>query len=330
MSSPKYSVIVPVYNTQSYIEGCVKSVLSQSYGDFELILVDDGSTDSSGDICDRLAKEDDRIRVIHQPNTGHITARINGVNAAEGEWILLLDSDDEWLPELLSTVTAATQKHGCDMLIFRLRREDEICRDFFYGEKDSITKEEYLQTNLAETGLNSLVIKVCRRELFENVSIEQFRNFKNSEDMLLSIQLVKNAKKISYITDVLYYYRLHDGSITNSYNESELQEFADSRAVLWKELEHFGIATAENRRLLCNRFLHRAADSLLRISRIDCTKAEKFGYYGKISALPMFAEAVKTVPLRSLSFAKGLRIRLLRKGMYRTLLVFDKIRNRLG
>ena len=102
--TPGFSIVIPVYNAEKYLGECVESVLSQSVTDFELILVNDGSTDKSGHLCDRFALRDERVKVIHQPNSGHITARMNGVSAAEGDYIMFLDSDDYWLDGALSAV----------------------------------------------------------------------------------------------------------------------------------------------------------------------------------------------------------------------------------
>ena len=98
---PKASVIVPVYNVEGYLEKCVQSVLAQTEKDFELLLVDDGSTDHSGKLCDTLAQTDSRIRVIHQQNQGLGGARNTGIREAKAPWILLADSDDWIEPEIL-------------------------------------------------------------------------------------------------------------------------------------------------------------------------------------------------------------------------------------
>ena len=96
---PMISIIIPVYNTQQYLPRCIDSILSQSFTDFELLLIDDGSTDGSGKICDAYAEKDNRIRVFHKENGGVSSARNLGLNEAQGEWICFVDSDDELLPD---------------------------------------------------------------------------------------------------------------------------------------------------------------------------------------------------------------------------------------
>ena len=101
---PKVSVIVPVYNVEKYIGMCIESILKQSFPDFEIILVDDGSRDNSGIICDKYATEDSRVRVLHQPNGGVTSARCNGVKNAKGEWITFVDADDTLPVDALKTI----------------------------------------------------------------------------------------------------------------------------------------------------------------------------------------------------------------------------------
>ena len=98
------SIVIPVYNTAQYLPRCIESVLNQSFRDFELLLVDDGSTDGSGDICDRYENKDNRIRVFHKKNGGVSSARNLGIVNAFGEWLLFVDSDDEILPNALQTL----------------------------------------------------------------------------------------------------------------------------------------------------------------------------------------------------------------------------------
>lgn len=115
---PEISVIVPVYKVEPYLRRCVDSVLAQTYGGFELILVDDGSPDNCGAICDRYATRDDRIRVIHQENAGQGKARNVGMDQAVGKYIIFLDSDNYWLPATLKTLYAEAERNQTQVLVF--------------------------------------------------------------------------------------------------------------------------------------------------------------------------------------------------------------------
>lgn len=114
-NTPLISIIVPVYNTESYLRNAIDSVLRQEYKNWELILVDDGSTDGSGRICDEYSENDPRVRVIHKPNSGVSDTRNKGLDMAKGEWIFFLDSDDELYPYSLSSLLKCS--YDCDMVV---------------------------------------------------------------------------------------------------------------------------------------------------------------------------------------------------------------------
>lgn len=323
---PKFSIVVPVYNAEKYICECVDSVLSQSMKDFELILVDDGSTDNSGRMCDGFALQDERIKVIHQPNSGHISARMNGVKQAVGDYVLFVDSDDYWLDGCLETVDKNLVRFGCEVLVFRLRRGEEICHDFFGGEKAEITHGKYFSVSLAESGMNCLVIKAFARRLFETVDISSFSHLRNSEDLVLSTMLVKAAESIGYIPDVLYYYRPNETSITNTINENALSEFVFSRNVLWAELERLGLDNSENKKVLYLGFLRRAADYVMQISLSGLSSAEKKAEFNKILGMKIFKEAMAESDLSVFGKAKQLRLKLLHSRNFAILILLDKAR----
>ena len=122
MAEPTISIIVPVYKTEAYLEKCVDSILAQTFRDFELLLIDDGSPDNCPALCEEAAARDPRIRVIHQKNAGLSAARNTGVEAARGEWIGFVDSDDSIAPEMYETLLTYAQRDGaqiavCDYLL---------------------------------------------------------------------------------------------------------------------------------------------------------------------------------------------------------------------
>ena len=122
---PKVSVIIPIYNTIRFVENCVRSVMAQTEREIEILLVDDGSTDGSEDVCDRLAAEDPRIRVIHRENGGSASARNEGMDLAGGEYVAFVESDDAAEPEMYTTLLAAAEKTGADLVkcnYFRVSR----------------------------------------------------------------------------------------------------------------------------------------------------------------------------------------------------------------
>ena len=113
----KISIVIPIYNKEAYIESCMESLLRQDFDGFEIVAVDDDSTDRSGEICDRIALTDRCIRVFHQPNGGVTAARRFGVEQAQGRYIMFVDSDDELLPQALQTMYKTIEETGADEVI---------------------------------------------------------------------------------------------------------------------------------------------------------------------------------------------------------------------
>lgn len=216
---PMISVIVPVYKAEKYIESCVQSILAQTYGDFELILVEDGSPDRSGAICDALAEADTRIRVIHKENGGAATARNAGLDVAKGEYIAFIDGDDCVHPKYLE-------------FLLRLQRETNadfaMCYyDFFTEEGDWFKDEprmEYELLNGAEllanftehcrkVSLISLCMKLFKKEVFDGLRIPE--GFIEEDSMSLP-HILERSAKIARSEEKLYHWRITPGSVTRS------------------------------------------------------------------------------------------------------------------
>ena len=126
IKSPKISIIIPVYNVERYLQQCIDSILTQTFTDFELLLIDDGSTDGCSAICDEYAEKDDRIRVIHKPNSGISSTRNRGIDEACGEWLIFLDSDDAWAnPNCLQKLYSYTKKLNLDLVRFEYQAVNE-------------------------------------------------------------------------------------------------------------------------------------------------------------------------------------------------------------
>lgn len=219
---PKISVIVPVYKAEKYIEDCVHSILTQSYGDFELILVNDGSPDASGAICDALAAADSRIRVIHKENGGAATARNAGLDVAKGDYIAFVDGDDLIHPQYLEFLLALLEEKQADI---------SWCHYDFFTQEDTcfadpldIRKEiqnctmEYGAQMLAEfdrhyrrVSLISLCMKLYKREIFDGLRIPEGQT---AEDSLMLPLILERANRIAHCAVKLYHWRETPGSVT--------------------------------------------------------------------------------------------------------------------
>ena len=168
-SSPFFSVVCAVYNCEKFLHNCINSVLNQDFTDFELILVDDGSTDKSGEICDYYAKIDSRVSTFHKPNGGLLSTRIFGIEKAKGDYILSLDADDSFKNGAFSVIKNAIKETDCDCLMFDfdviengVGEAENNYQKMFLTEKDDIFKYVF-----STDRNNSVCRKAYKRNLIE-------------------------------------------------------------------------------------------------------------------------------------------------------------------
>ncbi|MBQ9880329.1 MAG: glycosyltransferase family 2 protein [Clostridia bacterium] len=236
----EFSVIVPVYNSEKYLQECVGSVLEQSFGDFEMIIVDDGSGADCAAACDDIAKLSSDIRVIHRKNAGQLYARLAGVDAAKGEYCVFLDADDTLLPDCLKTLSEAAKRHRKpDMLVYGFYYDAEgspprASALLFDGEREfaGSEKTELYRLFFTGTGLNSIWTKAVGREVFDRLTedLSPYRALRCSEDRLMSMLLTEASDAVVYLPERLYSYRVAPGSFTRRYTPDAVGRF-DTRAL---------------------------------------------------------------------------------------------------
>lgn len=233
------SIIIPVYNVEKYLERCVESVFAQTYSAYELILVDDGSTDGSGKICDRLAKRDDRVRVIHKENGGLSSARNTGLKMSRGEYITFIDSDDVVHPCYLECLLKAG-KHA-DISMGKLERfsgETVSFADIDQNEEpDLITGQEtlgcFFEQKEEVANYVSACCKLYKRELFDGIVFPEGRLF---EDEFTTYRLYYKADKVAVSQNILYYYYVNDTGITRNLT---LLKRCDEYDAQWERIYFF-------------------------------------------------------------------------------------------
>ena len=226
---PKASVIVPVYKVEEYLEKCVQSILAQTERDFELILVDDGSPDRCGALCDSLAQTDSRIRVIHQENQGLGGARNTGIREARGDWLLLVDSDDWIEPKILEKAMEAGLREEADLVMFAFRTVDEQGRELGVFREDmpkerGITLQEHKEALLtAPCAWN----KLYRRSFFQGTGLA-YPPRVWYEDLRTTPKLMAKAGRMVFLDEVGYNYLQRQGSIMKSANLERNREILDA------------------------------------------------------------------------------------------------------
>ena len=224
MSVPKISIIIPVYKADSYLHRCVDSILTQTFTDFELLLIDDGSPDKSGEICDEYAKKDSRVRVFHKENGGVSSARQCGIDNAQGEYTIHADPDDWVEPNMLEELYRKAKRDDADMV---------IC-DFFVNNKESqiyvsqqptslqhIEVAVELQSKLHGATWNKLIKRNCIKQY--NVKFDYELKF--CEDLFFCTQLLLNPIKVSYLDKAFYHYTqdVNSNSLVKSYTFNSLK-----------------------------------------------------------------------------------------------------------
>ncbi len=217
-NTAKLSVIIPVYNTEKYLKRCLDSIVTQSYRNLEIILVDDGSTDNSLQICNSYAKQDSRITVIHKENGGVSSARNTGMKVATGEYIIFCDSDDFLGKKAYETVISLSAQDSADIAIFGMAHENKHGEFIPYcqsGIKCQFSQSEMIK-NLLENRFYtcSMNDKVFRRELLTGIKWDE--KISHNEDLLFLYQVMKKCEKASYISEAYYFYCANDGSAVHS------------------------------------------------------------------------------------------------------------------
>lgn len=218
--NPTVSIIVPVYNAEAGLRRCVESVLSQAYTDFELLLIDDGSQDASGEICDEYAGKDPRVTVIHKENTGVSDSRNIGIARAAGRYIQFLDSDDWITPDATSLMVREAEESGCDMVISdfyrvvgeRVSHKGDIDRDGL------LTLEEFagfMMENPADFYYGVLWNKLFKREMIRRYDLKMDQSISWCEDFMFNLEYLRHASSIYVLRVPVYYYVKTKGSLVN-------------------------------------------------------------------------------------------------------------------
>ncbi|HFI2437872.1 TPA: glycosyltransferase family 2 protein [Streptococcus suis] len=225
MNKPLISIIVPVYNVENYLDECIQTVLAQTYSNWELLLINDGSTDSSGTICDDYAKGDERIRVVHKNNGGLSDARNAGINNCTGEYITFLDSDDGIREDFLETCLTTAIQHEVDIVIGHFFIWDENQQTFYYfveqSQKDTIeliSAQEALNRQVVWKNFNTAPFvvawgKVFKATLFNTIRFPKGKVF---EDEYTIHKALLKSDSVALINKEFYMYRRHGNSIMTS------------------------------------------------------------------------------------------------------------------
>lgn len=216
--SKKVSVIVPVYNIENYIEGCIKSLISQTYNDIEIILVDDGSTDNSLNVCEQFAGIDNRIKIVNKANGGLSSARNAGIDVATGDYIIFVDGDDYIAANTLLELVSQIEKYDADIVQFgyvetNVDYSNQVCEPVSTTELVNDTHEMFKRLYSIGGEAASACTKLYKVYLFDSL---RFKEGINNEDEQMITFMLQKAQSVLYTDFKPYYYVTRQGSIINS------------------------------------------------------------------------------------------------------------------
>ncbi|TPE68977.1 glycosyltransferase family 2 protein [Halalkalibacterium halodurans] len=293
---PLISIIVPVYKVkEEYLRDCIDSLKNQTFNDIEIILVDDGTPDNGGDICDEYAQNDKRIRVIHQNNQGVSSARNSGIEAATGDWVTFVDADD-WIElntcEILKNVI---RKEGADIDFFifslKVNQTNKELENPFWGTNYSALEKgdrEELQVQLLHKSIsyyspphNMVGVAVCKlykRTFLKENNLKYNTSLSVCEDGVFAFQALEKANKVFYVNHFLYHYRKHSDSATHRYRENAEVDYTkglkalESCLIEFDKKGKFYIAlyfrTILNIFVICNQFYCNSNNTLSTLEKI--------------------------------------------------------------
>ena len=264
---PCVTIIVPVYNAQATLRRCVESVLSQEFTDFELILVDDGSKDNSGVLCDQFAQADNRVRVIHKANSGVSDTRNQAIAQARGEYLQFLDADDWITPNATKLLVRSAQEHQCDLVISDFYRVvgDRVAPKGDIDEAGPLSREEFaahMMENPADFYYGVLWNKLYRRDIIEEHRLQMDPAISWCEDFLFNLEYIRCAQRFFALQVPIYYYVKTKGSLASQ--GLSISKTVRTKLMLFEYYNQFyktvlDEAEYEKRRLKVYRFLIDAA-----------------------------------------------------------------------
>lgn len=335
---PRLSVVIPAFNAEKFLEKCVRSVLGQSYRDFELILVDDGSSDKTPEMCEAFAAADRRVRVIHQPNAGVSAARNAGIKAAAGDYIAFADADDYLAPFAYERMFSAMDDYGAECVASgyslaytdgTVKAEPPPMPAGMHSGEDVI--KSLVVPMLCDRISSNLILGAVWRYLFKrSVITDMDIYFSGSylEDEIFLIKYFCSKPELAVIDDALYYYLQNEFSVTRRYLPDYSSVFLFSLRIKESLVEQFGIPVPNRWKdntgwaglliAVANEFAPGSPKSF----------GEKRDAVREICRLPEFESAIKHYTPRGMSKNKTVVAALIRRKMYTTISLLYRLKNR--
>lgn len=320
-SAPFFSIITPVYNGENFIVECIESVIVQDYKDWELLLIDDGSIDKSGIICDEFAKKDRRIQVVHKKNGGEFSSRHLGVQLARGKYITGLDQDDYIDSNYLQCIFQAIEKNNVDCVVTPYISFGDVSKEFKLLQVEKIYGTSELILEVIKEDCASFWCKTLKAECYKNTDYSDIPKGirASAEDFMMVIPALSKVRNTIMLDNTYLHYRDYETSSSHWYSPKVICDIGDIMDYTCSMLKRSFMFSLEIEHSIYATYLHSAADRLYNIflvrkpttnelnqiySNIFYNKAEKY-------------EKKKCVPLYELCILKLFRWRL-----YKLLYIF--------
>lgn len=334
----KFSVLIPVYNAEKYFRECIHSVLGQKIEDFEVILVDDGSEDASGELCDEYALHDSRIRVIHQKNQGPMMARICSFQEAKGDFIIYMDSDDCWRGDLLERLDEVIQQYDCDIVSFRWRYMDsegkllESIPSLYPSAGMIDDMGEFFAKFFAEEVENCLWKRAVRRTCIDDKQIEKLSEIKEiylGEDMVQSFVMVKDCRNMVYLNDDVYFYRKNSCGLSYNVTTKSATDIAKAREYLLEILENTKYNQPQYKKMLKKNFLeHYLTDMVGIADRYPVGELKRTAF--EIQKQKLYQDTLKQGIGKELPLKRRVLYYLEKRGWWKSFWIVSKVYKRLA
>ncbi len=292
MNQLKFYILVPVYKTEKYIRACLDSVVNQTFANFQTIIVDDGTPDGAGAICDEFAAKDGRFYVIHKENQGLISARRAAISYvknnfdADDDYFVFLDSDDALNPNALQVIAETIQRENCDLLFFGMER---VCEGKFVSAYENapftgtiINKRDLYKRVFSNAAYNPLCRKSIKCSLVKDEDYSRFYHISSAEDLLQSIPVYRDCEKAVFIPDVLYNYTVNPNSITQAVTVQNFKVDSTVRSAVWDFIQAQDVLTEEDKKdyaSVCRKMLR---DSIIGAAQLKTSKKEIMAIYERI------------------------------------------------
>lgn len=340
-----FSFVIPVYNAGLFLEQCVESILSQTYENIEVILVDDGSTDNSPQICDEYEKYDKRVKVIHKNNEGVAIARNCGMQKAQGEWIIFVDADD-WVERILCEELARNDNADIDIFFWGYYEEaenrrkkifnndsQEYSKEYLDKQKIGVMQQAILHKHLCKfTSVGSPWAKAFRREFLVKNRLFFMPGMVKGEDHLFNLEAFEVAEKAAFLNAPLYHYRITAESARHKYNPHIIPIIQTQYKLIWEFIKKCGKEESYKELFYCAVYRRFMIDSMINFCHRDNPKGfalRRREYFATLKEEP-FCSAVRVVKLdKKWPLKERILGTLIKMKMFGIICILYNIKNRL-